>query len=163
MARESVFYSFHFDNDVFRVQQIRNMGVIEGDEPVSPNEWESVKGRGPAAIERWIDDNMKRKRCVVVLVGSETARRPWVRHEIIKAWNDNRGLVGIHIHNLKCPREGRCTKGANPFGTIKFKDGTPLSDFIDCHDPGYDAYQNIEESLEDWVDAAIRESKGRAG
>jgi len=28
MAREPTFYSFHFDNDVFRVQQIRNMGVI---------------------------------------------------------------------------------------------------------------------------------------
>jgi hypothetical protein len=30
MAKRKVFYSFHFDNDVFRVQQIRNMGILEG-------------------------------------------------------------------------------------------------------------------------------------
>ncbi len=28
--KRKVFYSFHFDNDVMRVQQIRNMGVLEG-------------------------------------------------------------------------------------------------------------------------------------
>ena len=79
MAREPVFYSFHYDNDVFRVQQIRNMGVVEGEEPVSPNEWEDVKRRGDAAVERWIDGSMKFKRCVIVLIGSQTAYRPWVK------------------------------------------------------------------------------------
>ena len=29
MARRSVFFSFHFDNDVMRVQQIRNIGSLE--------------------------------------------------------------------------------------------------------------------------------------
>ena len=42
-TKRQVFYSFHFDNDVFRVQQIRNIGAIEGNTPVSPNEWETVK------------------------------------------------------------------------------------------------------------------------
>src|SRR5437879_9799589 len=107
MAKEPVFYSFHFDNDVVRVQQIRNMGVIEGNEPVSPNEWERLKGKGDPAVERWIDDNMKYKRCVVVLIGSDTANRPWVRYEIKKAWDDGRGLLGVYIHNLKCPRTGK--------------------------------------------------------
>jgi hypothetical protein len=37
--RPQVFYSFHFDNDVFRVQQIWNIGAIEGNEPVSKNDW----------------------------------------------------------------------------------------------------------------------------
>ena len=50
MARVPVFYSFHFDNDVMRVQQIRRMGMIDGDEPVSPNDWEKVKRRGSAAV-----------------------------------------------------------------------------------------------------------------
>lgn len=30
MAKRKVFYSFHYDNDVFRVQQIRNMGGKNG-------------------------------------------------------------------------------------------------------------------------------------
>ena len=78
--KRQVFYSFHYGNDVMRVQQIRNMGVIEGNTPVSPNEWEQVKRTGDKAIEKWIDDNMKYRSCVVVLIGSETASRPWVQY-----------------------------------------------------------------------------------
>lgn len=162
MAREPVFYSFHFDNDVMRVQQIRNMGVVEGDEPVSPNEWERIKGRGTGAVEKWIDDNMKYRRCVVVLIGSDTADRRWVRHEIVKAWNEGRGLLGIYIHNLKCPRTGTCTKGANPFSSIKLQDGTAISSYITCQDPdSWDAYADINRNLESWVAAAIAQAKRR--
>ena len=42
MARR-VFYSFHYDNDVFRVQQIRHMGIIDGNEPVTVNDWEEIQ------------------------------------------------------------------------------------------------------------------------
>ena len=113
MAKRQIFYSFHYDNDVFRVQQIRNIGAIEGNKPVSANEWETIKRGGDAAIKRWIDDNMKYKSCLVVLIGSETANRPWVDYEIRKAWNDGKGVLGIYIHNLKCPRTGKCKQGYN--------------------------------------------------
>ena len=29
-----VFYSFHFDNDAWRAGQVRNIGVVDGSEPV---------------------------------------------------------------------------------------------------------------------------------
>lgn len=51
MAKRQVFYSFHYDNDVFRVQQIRNIGALEDNKPVSANEWESVKRGGEASIK----------------------------------------------------------------------------------------------------------------
>lgn len=104
MAKRQIFYSFHFDNDVMRVQQVRNMGALEENKPVSANEWEQVKKGGDSAIEKWIDDNMKYRSCVVVLVGEDTANRKWVKHEIKKAWKDGKGVVGIYVHNLKCPR-----------------------------------------------------------
>ncbi len=97
MAREPVFYSFHYDNDVFRVQQIRNMGVVDGNVPVSPNDWEQVKRKGDAAVEKWIDDSLKYKRCVIVLIGSQTANRPWVKYEIKRAWQLKKGLFGIYM------------------------------------------------------------------
>lgn len=128
-TKRKVFYSFHYDNDVFRVQQIRNMGALEGDEPVSKNEWETVKKGGDKAIEKWIDDNMKYKSCVVVLVGEDTYKRPWVKHEIVKAWKDKKGLVGIYIHNLKDPKTGTCSNGTNPFEQFKFDSGKKLSDY----------------------------------
>lgn len=162
MTREPVFYSFHYANDVFRVQQIRQMGVVAGDEPVSPNNWEQIKRQGDASVKRWIDDNMKYKRCVIVLVGSETANRPWVRYEIEKAYNSGKGLFGIYIHNLNCPRAGRCIRGANPFDSFTINNGQQsLSAVIPCHDPGYDAYAGISNSLAIWVAGAIDAAKYR--
>ena len=156
MASRQVFYSFHFDNDVMRVQQIRNIGVIEDNKPVSANDWEDVKKKGKDAIEKWIDDNMKYRSCVVVLVGEETANRPWVQYEIIKGWNDNKGVLGIYIHNIKCPRNGKCSQGKNPFDNVNFKDGRKLSSVVKCFNPSStDAYNDIAKNLEAWIEDAI--------
>lgn len=160
MAKRQVFYSFHFDNDVMRVQLIRNIGSLEENKPVSVNEWEQVKKGGDKAIEKWIDDNMKYKSCVVVLVGSSTANRPWVRYEIEKAWNDGKGLVGIYIHNLKCPRNGTCNQGSNPFDTFTFKDVNKLSSVVKCYNPkSSDAYNDIAANIETWIEEAINSRK----
>lgn len=156
MARKPVFFSFHYANDVMRVQQIRNIGAIDGNAPVSPNDWEQVKRGGDASVKRWIDENMKYKRCVIVLVGAETSERPWVRYEIEKAWNDKKGIFGIYINNLKCPRNGKSVKGKNPFDGFTFQDGRRLSSVVQCYDPGaHDTYNKIACNMESWVNAAI--------
>lgn len=161
MARTPVFYSFHFANDVFRVQQVRNIGVIEGNEPVSPNDWEAIKKKGDAAVEKWIEDNMAYKRCVIVLVGTETSSRKWVDYEILKAWRDKRGLFGIHIHSLKCPKAGTCAKGVNPFTTFNVG-SQKLSDFVNCYDPNpLDAYNDISKNMAVWVQRAIDKAEAR--
>lgn len=160
MAREPVFYSFHFDNDVFRVQQVRNMGVVEGDEPVSPNDWEQIKRRGDASVERWIDENMKYKRCVIVLIGSDTANRPWVKYEIKKAWELKKGLFGIYIHNFRDPRTGTCARGSNPFAWTVGNQS--MASLVTCYDPNSrDAYGDVASKLEDWVSTAIAAAKYR--
>lgn len=161
MAREPVFYSFHYDNDVFRVQQIRNMGVVDGNAPVSPNDWELVKRNGDAAVEKWIDESLKYKRCVIVLIGSQTANRPWVKYEIKRAWELKKGLFGIYIHNLKDPRTGTCTKGLNPFSNWNVS-GQSMANLITCHDPSsWDAYGDISRNMTTWVSQAIDAAKYR--
>lgn len=156
MAKRHVFFSFHYDNDVFRVQQIRNIGALEGNKPVSVNEWESVKRGGEASIKKWIDDNLRYKSCVVVLVGEETANRKWVQYEIEKAWGLGKGLVGVYIHNLKDPRTGKSSKGKNPFDQFEFDDGTKLSSVVKCYNPNpNDAYNEIKDNLEDWIEETI--------
>ena len=160
MANRQIFYSFHFDNDVMRVQQIRNIGAIEGNKPISANDWETVKKNGKAAVEKWIDDNMKYRSCVVVLVGKETADRPWVKYEIEKAWNDGKGLFGIYIHNINCPRNGKCSPGKNPFDGFNFKDGKKLSSVVKCYNPSStDAYNATKNNMEKWVEDAIAQRK----
>jgi hypothetical protein len=137
------------------------MGVVEGDEPVSPNDWEQIKRRGDAAVERWIDDNMKYKRCVIVLIGSETASRPWVKYEIKRAWELKKGLFGIYIHNLRCPRSGTCVKGLNPFNNWNVGNQS-MASLVTCYDPNsWDAYGDISKNLESWVSNAIAAAKNR--
>ena len=163
IRRPQIFYSFHFQNDVFRVQLIRNIGVIDGNEPVSKNDWEQAK-RTPGGIERWIDKEMKYKTCVVVLIGSNTYQRPWVHHEIAKGWDSGRGLIGIYIHNLKDPRTvglspfyGKCSKGQNPFAQVTLQNGQNLANIVPCFDPSpIDAYNDISRNILNWINHAAR-------
>jgi hypothetical protein len=160
MAKKPIFLSFHYGNDVMRVQQIRNIGALEGNEPVSVNDWEEVKRKGQASVQKWIDDNMKYRRCIAVLIGEDTANRPWVKYEIEKAWNDGKGVFGIYIHNLKCPRNGKSRKGANPFDQFNLDTGGKLSSIVKCYDPSAsDAYNDIANNMETWVDTAINQRK----
>ena len=73
-----VFYSFHYQGDSWRASKIRNIGVVEGNQPASANEWEEVKRGGETAIKRWIGDQLQGRTCTIVLVGAETANRPWI-------------------------------------------------------------------------------------
>jgi hypothetical protein len=155
MAKRQVFYSFHFDNDVMRVQQIRNIGALEDNKPVSANDWEAVKKKGDVAIEKWINDNMNYRSCVAVLIGTETANRKWIKYEIEKAWKDGKGLFGIYIHNLKDPTKGKCAQGANPFTQWTFKQSGTATQ-IACYNPNpADAYGDIAKNMEKWVETAI--------
>jgi hypothetical protein len=159
MARK-VFYSFNFSPDSHRVAQIKNMGVVEGQPLLSSNQWEEVKEGGDANIEKWIDTEMTGKSCAVVLVGSSTAGRRWVKHEIKKAWEDGKGVLGVYIHNLKNLAGEQTTKGTNPFSAFSIDDdGTLMSTVVKCIDPPYkestNVYKYVEENLAQWVEDAI--------
>jgi hypothetical protein len=100
MARK-VFFSFHFKNDFSRTQLVRNIGALDGNTVASANKWEEIKQDGDAAIKKWINTNLSGKSCLVVLVGSNTASRKWVKYEIKKAWEEGKGVLGVH-----CPSSG---------------------------------------------------------
>jgi hypothetical protein len=136
------------------------LGALEENKPVSANEWETIKKGGDLAIEKWIDDNMRYRSCVVVLIGEETAKRPWVKYEIKKAWQDRKGLLGIHINNLKDPRTGTCSKGTNPFDQFPFKDKNGNYKTIPCKTPSIiDTYNDIKNNIEAWVEDAIKNNQ----
>jgi len=54
-TRRRTFFSFHYKPDNWRAAQVRNMGVVEGNAPVSDNDWETIQRGGDAAIKRWIN------------------------------------------------------------------------------------------------------------
>ncbi len=159
MVKRRTFFSFHYKPDNWRAGQVRNMGVVEGNEPVSDNDWETVTKGGDAAIRRWINDQMRGKSCAIVLIATNTSGRKWIKYEIEKAWNDVKGVVGIYIHNLQDSNEDQSTKGANPFYSI-IVDGKRLSNIVNAYDPPYkrstNVYAYIKDNIADWVEEAIR-------
>lgn len=152
------FYSFHYDPDNWRASQVRNMGVIEGNQPVSDNDWESVKKGGDQAIRNWIDGQLSGRSCTVLLIGANTAGRKWIKYEIEKTWNDKKGIVGVHIHNLKNKDGYQASRGLNPFADFNVN-GTPLSSIVKSYDPPYssstDVYNYISKNLAAWADEAV--------
>ncbi|WP_226485856.1 TIR domain-containing protein [Streptomyces parvulus] len=162
MARKA-FYSFHYIPDNWRAAKVRNMGVIEGNTPISDNDWEQVKKGGNAAIQNWINGQMRGKSCTIVLIGSATAGRKWIKYEIEKSWNDQKGVVGIYIHNLLDRHNRRATKGRNPFSDFSIGSSS-MSSVVKAYDPPYqlssNVYSYINENLESWVEEAIKIRQG---
>lgn len=158
----AVFYSFHYDRDFFRVQQIRNMGALEGQKIANAQDWESVKKRGDAAIEKWIADQMAYKSAVVVLVGAQTANRKWVRREIAYAWDNKKPLVGVRIHGLADANSRTDVRGENPFKAVTLKGGGSVGDYVSLHTPSGTTskavYADIKASLATWAKNAYKRS-----
>ena len=160
MARRC-FYSFHYVPDCHRASQIRQIGSIDGNRPASDNDWESVKRGDDAAIERWIANQMHGKSCTIVLVGSHTANRKWINHEIIKSWNAEMGVVGIHINGIRSLAGKLSAKGNNPFEYITFgASGRKLSSVVKCYNPAgvtsKERYAWISQHLANAVEEAVK-------
>ena len=157
MARR-VFFSFHYKPDNWRAAQVRNAGMVEGNTPLSDNDWESITKGGDSAIQKWIDDQIKGKSCAVILIGTHTAGRKWIKYEIKKAWDDKKGVLGVYIHNLKNNDGEQSDKGKNPFEVLTVG-GKKLSTILKTYDPPYkrstNVYDYIKSNIADWVEDAI--------
>ena len=108
MARK-VFFSFHYERDLWRVNVVRNSGIIEGVSAAGFRDqslWEETKRQGDQAVKKLIDDGLSGTSVTVVLIGAETAARKYVSYEIEKSISRGNGLLGVRIHNIK-DREGR--------------------------------------------------------
>lgn len=160
MARR-VFYSFDYERDAVRVQQVKNMGVLAGQPILTSNRWEEVTGGTKRGIKKYIDEQMEGKSCVVVLIGKRTAGREWVQYEIEKAWSESRGLVGVFIHNLADMNKLKSAKGTNPFRNFRVgrrKIGMNL--VVPVYDPpgssSSTVYRWIERNLPSMVEEGIK-------
>jgi hypothetical protein len=136
------------------------MGVIEGNRPCSDNDWESITQGGDEKIKKWIAEQLEGKSCAVVLIGTNTAGRKWINHEIVKAWNEKKGVVGVYVHNLQDSDKKQSAKGSNPFASIKHGDsGKMLSAIVKAYDPPHmtstSVYNYINENFVTWVEEAV--------
>lgn len=160
MAKRQVFFSFEYNKDAWRASKVRNMGKVDNTSTLSDNDWEEVKEKTDARIREWIDKQMAMRSCLVVLVGATTSGRKWINYEIKKAYELNKGIVGIYIHGLKDKDGNQTSKGNNPFYNIFIGNNNErLSKYVRCYEPPYSSskyvYQDIENNIEELIEEAI--------
>lgn len=142
MPGRRVFFSFHYEPDVWRATNVRNTGKVDATAAAGWNDaslWEEAKGKGDAEIKRLIDAGLNRTSVTAVLIGIETADRPWVTYEIEQSIERGNGLLGIRIHNIKDQGRHRSRRGKVP---------TALSQ------GGYRVYEWNRSSFGRWVEFA---------
>lgn len=150
---KSVFYSFHYERDVHRVQLVRNINALEGQPLLNAQGWEQVRRQGEQAIRNWIHREMAYKKAVIVLIGQQTASRPWVIYEIEKAWADGKPLLGVLIHGLSSM--GAVDRpGPDPFVKATGVYGVPVFDpTVKSWDGKVDSkatFNTLADNLESW-------------
>jgi hypothetical protein len=98
------------------------------------------------------------KSVAVVLIGARTAGRKWIKYEIKKAWAEEKGVVGVHVHNLRDNDGEQAAKGRNPFDDLDIG-GKTMSRIVKVYDPPFSTskyvYNHISENLADWIETAI--------
>lgn len=150
-----VFFSFHYERDYWRANQVRNSWVTQEREVagfVDAAEWEELQRQSDSAIERWIDDQINGTSVTVVLVGSETYDRKWIDYEIETSAERGNGLLGLYVHNLE-NEDGRTdSKGKNPLSKWYYEgSGEDFTDVWKTYDWKRD---NGYENFGDWVEEA---------
>lgn len=144
MAR-TVFFSFHYQRDIWRVNQIRSIPNVIGNAAAGFKDaslWEETKKKGDAAIKALIDKALEGTSVTVVFVGNQTAGRKFINYEIDKSIERGNGLIAVQIHHLKDKDGSTDLPGAIP-SKITAK--------------GYKAYKYVDhESLARWIEEAAK-------
>jgi hypothetical protein len=151
-----VLYSFDYQHDFNRAAQVASMKGVDGH--LSPSaEWRLVVEE-ELETQRWISKRLCGKSCVVVLIGSDTARQDWIKREIESAWQLGQGVLGIHIHRLRDSQNQQAHKGPNPLVSAAVGD-VRLHMIAKTYDPplsqSHLVFSYIEDNLADWVEEAI--------
>lgn len=112
-----VFFSFHAESDLWRVNQLRAHLFATDVHQVGffdTQEYEALLRARKSTIGRVIRDRLAGTSVTIVLIGSETASRPFVHLEIEESLANRNGLLGIRIHEIDGPDGKPAFSGPDP-------------------------------------------------
>ncbi len=133
MARR-VYFAFHYQDVIdFRANVVRKHNALTDAQKAGyfdASIWEKVKKTGDIALKWMIDFELENTTATVVLIGSQTYERPWVRYEIVHSLARGNALLGVHINSVKGKDQLTKNAGPNPFDYLGLSinsDGTRAS------------------------------------
>jgi hypothetical protein len=153
-----VFYSLHYDADRSRVANILASKVLTGNPELKLPEWDKLKRSGEFAVKRWIEGSLKGRSCTVVLIGAQTASRPWIHYEIKRSLELGLGVFGVYVHQLRDGKGKTTAKGDNPFlhpGPGLGPAGARIAVYDPPEPDSQHAYHYIVDNLAAWADEAV--------
>ena len=160
MARR-VFFSFHYERDVWRANQVRNSWVTRDREAAGfwdASLWEESKTKGEAALKKLIDEAMVGTSVTVVLIGAETANRFYCNYEITQSNKLGKGMIGVYIHNLN-DKDGKTDpEGSNPFDKLRTTVNGRATFFSTLYRTYYWFGDKGYEKFATWVEAAAKDA-----
>jgi hypothetical protein len=134
MPGRRVFFSFSYEQDIWRAANVRNVGAFDATARAGWTDasiWEEAKRKGDAEIRRLIDTSLVGTSVTAVLIGADTASSRWVTYEIEKSVKRGNGLLGVRVHRMKDQDGRRNKRGAVPAalrgGTCQVYDWQPSS------------------------------------
>jgi len=147
--RRRVFFSFHYEDvETFRANVVRNHDLTKetGDAGFfDASIWEDAKRHGDAAVKGLVNSSLENTSATCALIGTETWRRRWVRYEILKSYDRNNVLFGIHINSIPDKNRQTFPQGPNPFAFLGFvisEDGKKLT-YYEHNGAGWSVYQDL--------------------
>ncbi len=146
MARR-VFFSFHYQRDIFRINQIRSIPNITGCATAGFQDaslWEEARKKSDAAIQKMIDNALNNTSVTVVFIGNQTANRKFINYEIKQSIARGNGVVGIQIAHLKSINGETDTQGTTP--NLLLDNGFKIYKYVD--------HENLANRIEEAATAA---------
>jgi hypothetical protein len=122
-AARRVFFSFHYQRDINRVNVVKDQWVAEGTNTAAGfftgSLEEEAQTKGVTVLKHRINDGMNGSSVLCVLIGAETYTRRWVHYEIFQAIARGMGVFGINVHSIADMRtKAPDVQGINPFAVL---------------------------------------------
>lgn len=159
MTRKT-FFSFHYQEDVWRVWNVRNCLIVSKDQDAEgfydSSVFEASKKESDEALKTFLRNGLKNTSVTCVLAGQYTASRRWVRYEIVRSVLKGNGLFTIDIHGLRNSKQVLGVKGANPLdevGVYCINDKIYFAELKDGKWVKYSDYSSAIPASELWFEA----------
>jgi hypothetical protein len=142
-----VFFSFHYQRDLSRAEIVRSFwryhegrcdaGFFE------PAAFESAKASGAEGAKQFLIDALEGTNVTCVLIGNQTAFRPWVRYELVRSFFKGNGLFAIRVHGMKDMDDRLCIAGPNPFDGLAYHVADDIVFWQEYATEGWVSYRKV--------------------
>lgn len=124
-AVRRTFFSFHFEPDNQRAEVVQQSWLTKEDRQAAGffdgSAFETKKRTSKDALKEFLTEQLKGTSVTCVLVGAETALRPWVRYELIRSFYRGNGLLAVRVHGIRDWSKQYAAAGANPFDHLAYR------------------------------------------